>query len=299
MMQRTRPGAATFALMVMLCAIWGFQQVTVKIAMAGISPILQGGLRSAIATLLLLAWAGWRGLPLLHSDGSLRPGLLAGILFALEFACIFIGLSITSASRLVVFLYTAPCFTVLGLHFFVTGERIAWRHLAGVTTAFAGLALAFADGLAQGGHWLGDLCGLLAAIFWAATTVLIRATPLARISAAKVLLYQLATSAVLLLPLSALVGESGINMAALTPAVLLAMAYQAVIVAFASYLIWFWLLTRYLANRLMVFSFLTPLFGVTFGVLLLNENLTLTFGLAALLVVAGIALVNAPGRKDY
>ena len=298
MMQRARPGAAAFALMVMLCAVWGFQQITVKIAMAGISPLLQGGLRSAIATLLLLVWAGWRGLSLLQRDGSLRPGLLAGALFGLEFACIFVGLSVTSASRLVVFLYTAPCFTVLGLHLFVPGERIALRHLLGVGTAFAGLALAFADGWTQGGHWVGDVCGLLAAIFWAATTVLIRATPLARIGAAKVLLYQLATSAALLLPLSALVGEPGINMAVLTPAVLLAMAYQAVIVAFASYLIWFWLLTRYLANRLMVFSFLTPLFGVAFGVLLLNESLTLTFGLAALLVVAGIALVNAPGRKD-
>ena len=121
--------------------------------------------------------------------------------------------------------------------------------------------------------------------------------PLARIGAAKVLLYQLATSAVLLLPLSVLVGEPGINMATLTPAVLLALAYQAAIVAFASYLIWFWLLTRYLANRLMVFSFLTPLFGVAFGVLLLDESLTLTFAVAALLVVAGIALVNAPGRE--
>ena len=164
MMQRTRPGAAAFALMVLLCAVWGFQQIAVKIAMAGISPILQSGLRSAIATLLLLVWAGWRGLPLLHRDGSLRPGLLAGTLFGLEFVFIYVGLSVTSASRLVVFLYTAPCFTVLGLHLWVAGERLALRHLLGVATAFAGLALAFADGWAQGGHWLGDVCGLLAAL---------------------------------------------------------------------------------------------------------------------------------------
>ena len=292
MRQRSRPDAAAFALMVMLCAVWGLQQIAVKIANAGISPILQGGLRSAMATVLLLVWVGWRGQPLLQRDGALRPGLLAGTLFALEFVLIYIGLSYTSASRLVVFLYTAPCFTVLGLHLLVAGERLALHRLLGVGLAFAGIALAFADGWTHGGHWVGDLCGVLAAVLWAATTVLIRATRLARISAAKVLFYQLATSAVLMLALSAVAGEPGVT--ALTPAVMLAMAYQTVIVAFASFLIWFWLLTRYLASRLMVFSFLTPLFGVAFGVLLLHEPLSVTFGLAAMLVVGGIILVNAP-----
>jgi len=293
---RIRPGAAAFALMVMLCALWGLQQIAVKIAMAGISPILQGGLRSTLAALLLLAWMFWRRQSLLARDGSLRPGLLAGSLFALEFVFIYVGLSYTNASRMVVFLYTAPCFTVLGLHLWVAGERLALPRLLGVGLAFAGIALAFADGWDHGGHWIGDLCGVLAAVFWAATTVLIRATSLARISAAKVLLYQLATSAAWMLPLSALAGEAGVS--ALTPAVVTAMAYQVVIVAFASFLVWFWLLTRYLASRLMVFSFLTPLFGVAFGVLLLNERLSWTFGLAALLVVAGIVLVNAPARQD-
>lgn len=296
MNQRLRPGAAAFALMVMLCAAWGLQQIAVKIAMAGISPILQGGLRSAMAAALLLGWVFWRGQPLLARDGSLRPGLLSGTLFALEFIFIYVGLSYTNASRMVVFLYTAPCFTVLGLHLWVAGERLALPRLLGVGLAFAGIALAFADGWHHGGHWIGDLCGLAAAVFWAATTVVIRATALARISAAKVLMYQLAISAALMLPFSALVGETGVT--ALTPAVIMAMAYQVVIVAFASFLIWFWLLTRYLASRLTVFSFLTPLFGVGFGVLLLNESLSLTFGFAALLVVGGIILVNAPTRRE-
>ncbi|MFA6312130.1 MAG: DMT family transporter [Sterolibacterium sp.] len=296
MNQRIRPDAAAFALMVILCAAWGLQQIAVKVAMAGISPILQGGLRSAGAAALLLGWVFWRGQPLLVRDGSLRPGLLSGTLFALEFIFIYVGLSYTNASRMVVFLYTAPCFTVLGLHLWVAGERLALPRLLGVGLAFAGIALAFADGWEHGGHWIGDLCGLAAAVFWAATTVLIRATALARISAAKVLLYQLLTSAALMLLLSVLVGESGVT--ALTPVVIVAMVYQVVIVAFASFLIWFWLLTRYLASRLTVFTFLTPLFGVGFGVLLLDEKLSLTFGFAALLVVAGIVLVNLPARKN-
>ena len=293
---RRPPGTAAFALMVLLCALWGLQQVAVKVGIQGISPICQMGLRSALAAVLVFAWARWRGLPLFRADGTLRAGIAVGVLFAGEFACIYVGLAHTSASRMIVFLYTAPCFTVLGLHAIVAGERVGLRQLAGVALAFAGIVLAFGDGLGAGGSWIGDGLGLLAAVLWAATTVMIRATPLARVSAAKVLLYQLGVSALLAAPLALLMGERGI--VALTPVVLLAFAYQAVVVAFASYLTWFWLLTRYLAGRLMVFSFLTPLFGVAFGVLLLRESMSVLFAAAALAVVAGIALVNGPARPS-
>jgi drug/metabolite transporter (DMT)-like permease len=197
---------------------------------------------------------------------------------------------------MIVALYTAPCFTVLGLHCFVPGEEMRRRHLLGVVLAFAGIVLGFAD--ASGSRpdaWIGDLLGLLAALGWAATTVLIRATGLAAISASKVLFYQLAVSAALLLPLSPLIGEAGISHLSLP--IVLAFAYQGVIVAFASYLAWFWLLTRYLTTRLSVFSFLTPLFGVAFGVLILNERLTPSFIVAVVCVTSGIVLVNLPVQR--
>jgi len=297
---RLAPGPAAFALMVLLCAIWGFQQVAIKVAAAGVGPLLQVGLRSAIAAVLVWLWMRLRGQPLVAQDGSFRPGLLVGALFALEFICIFVGLNYTGASRMVVFLYTAPCFTVLGLHLFVPGEKIGWRHAGGVLLAFIGIAVAFGEGAGASAklpqRWIGDLLGVLAAIFWAATIVAIRTTPLARISAAKVLLYQLVVSAAIALPLSWLAGEDGLR-GELTPQVLAALLYLGVVVAFASYLAWFWLLTKYLASRLMVFAFLTPLFGVAFGVLLLGEPMSLRFALAAALVVAGIVLVNAPARR--
>lgn len=292
--ERIAPGPAAFGLMVLLCAIWGMQQIAIKVANTGISPVMQAGLRSAIAAVLVLAWARWRGIPLLSRDGSVWPGVVAGLLFGLEFALIFVGLEHTTVSRMVVFLYSAPCFTVLGLHWFVAGERMGLRHGAGVMLAFAGLVAAFSD-RTSGGSVLGDALGVLAAIFWAATTVVIRATALARISATKVLLYQLAISAALMFPLSLGTGETGISM--LNAEVLLAMAFQAVIVAFASYLVWFWLLTRYLAGRLLVFSFLTPLFGVLFGMLLMGDRPNGGFFAAAALVVTGIILVNLPTRR--
>ena len=181
--------------------------------------------------------------------------------------------------------------TALGLHWLVPGEKLARGQWVGVLVAFAGIALAFGDGFATArGTLLGDAFGMIAALLWAATTVLIRATGLARVSAAKTLFYQLTVSAPMLLAASWLMGEKGV--VALSPLALASLAYQGVIVAFASYLVWFWLLTRYLAARLSVFSFLTPLFGVLFGVAILGEPLTPAFAGAALLVGAGIVLVN-------
>ncbi len=296
MTTRNPPGTSAFILMILLCAIWGLQQITIKIAIDGVSPILQSGIRSLVGLALLSLWARWRRLPLLGNDGTLSMGLLAGFLFALEFAFIYAGLAHTTASRMIVFLYTAPCITVLGLHWFVPGERLGWRHFSGIVLAFAGLAVGFLGNAGTAAStFVGDLLGLLAAIGWAATTVLIRATGLSKISATKVLWYQLAVSAVVMLPLSPLLGEPGITLpAALSAPVLLSLAYQGVIVAFASYLAWFWLLQTYLVGRLMVFSFLTPIFGVAFGVFFQGDPLTPSFLFAAACVAMGIVLVNLP-----
>ncbi|MFL9873344.1 DMT family transporter [Paraburkholderia megapolitana] len=298
---RRAPDSFAVILMVVLCAIWGLQQVAIKSTNTALAPLFQAGLRSAIATLLVWGWARARGTPLFRADGTLGAGLLAGLLFAAEFVCIFLGLTLTSASRMAVFLYTAPCFTALGLHAFVAGERMRRIQWIGIAVAFAGMALAFADGFTRAvpGHSgsavtgvIGDALGVLAGIAWAATTVVVRATRLAQSSASKTLFYQLAVSAVILLALAFALGEAHID--TITPLATISLAYQAVIVAFVSYLVWFWLLTRYTASRLSVFSFLTPLFGVTFGVLLLGESFSARFLVAALLVLGGIVLVNAP-----
>jgi drug/metabolite transporter (DMT)-like permease len=253
---------------------------------------MQGALRSAAATVLVLVWAQIRGIPLWARDGSLIPGVLAGLAFAAEFALIYAGLAYTTAARMIVFIYLAPCLTALGLTWFVPGEHLrAWQWV-GVMLAFAGLAIAFADGFSAPDRatLVGDAMGVLAAALWAATTVLIRATGLARISATKVLFYQLSVSAALLPLVSIALGERGVI--AWTPVAIASLAYQSVIVAFASYLTWFWLLTRYLAGRLAVFSFAAPLFGVAFGTLILGDPLSPAFVGAAVLVGAGIALVN-------
>jgi len=287
-----RPVDATAAsIMVGLCFIWGFTNVFSKLAAHDMSLVMQAGLRSVLAAVLLLLWAQRRGIPVFQRDGTLAAGLVAGALFAGEFLFLFTGLAHTGASRMVVFVYLAPCFTALGLHWLVPIERLSPAQWTGIGLAFAGMALAFADGFAADrASLLGDAFGAIAAILWAATTVVIRSTRLTSASATKTLFYQLAVAAATLPIASILIGEPGV--VAITPLAVANLLYQGVVVTFASYLTWFWLLTRYLAGRLAVFTFLTPLFGVAAGVVVLSEPLRPVFVGAVLLVGAGIYLVN-------
>jgi drug/metabolite transporter (DMT)-like permease len=296
--RRTHLDPAASLLLIALCASWGLTQVAIKVANAGISPVLQAGLRSVIAAALVWLWSALRGVRLFERDGTLWPGLAAAALFAAEFVFVYWGLAFTTAARGVLFLYTAPFFVALGAHVFIPGERLHGTKIVGLLAAFAGVAIAFADTLRlpSSRDLIGDAMITIGAILWAATTVVIKASRLAAAAPAKVLLYQLAGSAVMLLALSPLMGEAGITDPTLP--VLLSLAYQGVVVAFVSYLTWFWLITRYPASTLHAFSFLTPLFGMIAGALLLHEAVTRGLALAMVLVAAGIYLVNRPRRAN-
>ena len=289
-----RLDARAMALMVLLCALWGLQQVAIKVAVESIPPLLQSGLRSAGAVALVWVWARWRRIPLFARDGSLWPGLLAGALFAAEFALLYIGLQHTAASRGVLFLYTAPFIVAAGAHRFIPGERLRGLQWVGFVCAFGGVVLAFSGALrgANGDTLLGDSLCLAAAVLWGATTLVIKGSRLRTIAPAKTLFYQLAVSALALPAVSWLLGEAAA--VRVTPLALAAMAYQTVIVAFASYLAWFWLVAHYPAGRLSAFSFLTPLFGLAAGLVLLSEPASASLLAALALVCAGIYLVNRP-----
>jgi drug/metabolite transporter (DMT)-like permease len=284
----------TRAVMILLacCAAWGVNQVAVKVANQGISPMLQAGLRSALATVIVLAWAWLRGIRLLERDSTLAAGIGAGLLFGGEFLLLYIGLNYTTASRGIVFLYLAPFVVAAGAHFLVPGDRLTWAKTAGLMLALLGLAVAMGEGLSAP-SWptlTGDLLCLAAAVAWGATTVLIRASSLRFVSAEKTLIYQLAVSAVALIGTSRLAGEPGIVDA--SPRVLIAFGYTVVIVATISYLAWFWLVRTYPPTRLAAFTFLSPVFGVLAGLAVLGEEPTLTLGAALALIAGGIWLVN-------
>ncbi len=298
-----RLDAMATAVVTLLCALWGVQQVAVKVAIAGgLPPLLQAGLRHAVAAVLVCLYVlGRQGAPaaraLFRRDNATGPGLLIGLLFGLEFMALFPGLKLTTAARGVLFLYTAPFFTALGAHVFLPAEPLWPRQALGLLTAFAGVAVAFADGLAGGGGSMaGDLLCLAAGAIWGATTIVVKASPsLMRTPPARVLLFQLGGSAPMLLAASMVAGETTV-WGAVSGSAWAGLFYQTVIVAFMSYLAWFRLVLIYPAGRLSGFTFLTPLFGILAGAALLGEHASpaLLLGLAA--IAAGLRLLNSKGR---
>src|SRR5690625_287794 len=282
--------------MVSLCAMWGFQQVAMKAVAEVIHPVLQVGVRYAIAFFMLLGLIIWREKDFWRADGTFWPGFLAGSAFAIEFMFIAWGLSHTTASHMVVFLYTLPVFLALGLHFFIPGEQLAPHQWLGVSLAFVGVVFAFAGSLInlEGKDALrilfGDMLGIVAAILWSANTLIVRATVLSDATPIKTLSYQLGCAGLLLPVVGYWVFQPGpLEMTGLAWA---SMAYQTLLVAFGSLLAWYWLIRHYLASRVAVFTFLTPLLGVAFGVWLLDDPLEPGFVVGAVLVCVGITVVN-------
>ena len=281
------------ALMLMLCLTWGFNQVAIKIVLAEIPPYLQGMFRSSGALVVILLIARARGTKLFERDGSLPAGLCCGVMFGVEFVLIFHGLQLTSASRAAVFLYTAPFFVAAGSYQFL-GERLRAIQWAGLAVSFAGVA--FAIGVPQANVdarvLTGDLMVVGGAVLWAATTLCVKATRLGRCPPEKALGYQVATSIPVLGLAAWLAGETIPSVPGALSLSLL--AFQAIWVVGMTFLIWFGLIRIYSASKLSAFTFITPLIGVAGGYLILDDPLTPAFGVAAVLVIAGLYLVNRP-----
>jgi drug/metabolite transporter (DMT)-like permease len=289
--QALSPGA--IALMLMLCLSWGFNQIAVKLVLPDVPPMLQALSRSAGALPVLLIIGWFRGVKFFERDGTLWAGLTNGMIFGIEFVLIYQGLLYTSASRAVVFLYIAPFFVALGSYIFL-GERLRAAQWAGLGLSFAGVALAI--GVPQANVdakvLFGDLLIVCGGALWAATTLIVKATPLIRAPAEKGLGYQVALSVPIFILAAWLRDERLTHMPSTLSMSLL--AYQAFWVVGLTFTLWIALVKAYSASKLSAFTFITPLFGVVASYFILHDTLTLAFGAAALLVIAGLYLVNRP-----
>jgi drug/metabolite transporter (DMT)-like permease len=287
------------ALLTLMCGFLAGGQVAMKVANTGISPLLQGGLRSLAALVLLALWAGYRRIRLIARDGIFWPALSTSLFFTAEFALLYPGLERTTVTHAVILLYTSPFVVAVGAHFLIPGDRLTTAKLAGLCLAFAGVAVVLIGREetpgGRGPTLLGDLLCLGAAFAWGALTLNIRATRLATVAAERVTFIQLAISGVLLCGLSFLLGEAGITDP--RPTVLGAFLFTVVFVAFFVFTTTTWLFQHYPASRVMAFLMLTPLFGVIAGWLLLGEKIgpSLLAGLG--LVVSGLWLVNRPAAR--
>jgi drug/metabolite transporter (DMT)-like permease len=277
--------------MIGLCVAWGGNQVAAKIALADFGPMTQCALRSGIGAVLVFLYAARARPQIFKADGTGLAGIVAGVLFALEFIFLFFAVQRTTAASAVVFLFTAPFFVAIGAVALLPAEKLSLRQWLGVGVAFLGVALGLYRP-AEGSTLFGDLLALAAGAAWGATTLVIKATRLRATDPTKKLLYQIVVATLISAPLAYGLGErfpsapSALSLAAL--------AYQSVLVVGITYLIWFWLLQAYRAPALSALTFISPVVGVLEGWLALGERPGPVFALALVGVAAGIVLLSWP-----
>ena len=283
------------AIMVGLTFSWGLNQVAIKIADTGFNPVFATGARSALGSLLVFLWCRWRGIPLFERDGTLVPGVIAGLLFGTEFVMIFFGLDVTTVARGTLMFNTMPFWVLIGAHFFL-GEKITPLKLGGLLLAFLGVGLVFSDQLSlpDPAALKGDVLCLVAGAAWGATIIVIKGSRLASASAEKTLLYQLVVAAVMAVPLLPLGGPV---VRQESVAAISSVLFQSVYIVGFTYVLWFWLMRRYPASGLTSFAFLTPAFGVLCGALFLHEPMSARIFVALALIAIGLVIVNRPVRR--
>ncbi|HEM61461.1 MAG TPA: DMT family transporter, partial [Chloroflexi bacterium] len=215
----------------------------------------------------------------------------------LEFVLLYWGLVFTHASRGIIFFYLQPFFTAIGAHFLLRGDRLNAIKVAGLVVAFFGLVAVFGARSVTLGplYWLGDLMQVGGGLCWALTTLYIkRMAGSTRHTHYQTMFSQLFFS-IPVLGLAWLVFQRG-DAVVLSAPVVGAFVYQAVVIAFVSYLSWFWMIHHYSVSRLSSFTFLVPLFGVALSGLILRESIPLLLWVGLALVGAGIFLVNRPSK---
>lgn len=292
--QAARPlNLFAISIMLLLCASWGINNVMVKLALTDVPPLMQATVRSVGGFAVIVIAALIRGIPIFARDGTLRAGLLMGAVFAVEFVLIFFGLMLTTASRSVIFLYTAPFFIAFG-SIRLLGERLHAAQWTGLVLAFIGIIVAIGapQPNVDASVLMGDCLLILGASLWAVTTLLFKLSNLSKAVPEKTVLYQTGISAPVLALASWIAGERLTAMP--SPVALASLTYQAIWVVGITFMLWYALMKTYSASKLSSFTFITPLFGVAAGHFVLGEPVSAAFGVAVAFVIAGLFLVNKP-----
>jgi len=279
-------------IMVFLTMLWGFNYTAVKYSNQGLAPVFTSSLRSIIASICGVIYCLRSKEKLFQTDIMLFHGFMIGLLFGLEFACIYVGLVYTDATRSIIFVNTSPFIVAIGAHFLLKGDRLTIVKIVGLVLAFMGVFIVFGGRpiRAKPTMLLGDSLLILAAFFWGATTLYIKRFMAGKVQPIHTFLYQLIFSIPVLILISLILEPKWVTKIDFT--VLLSLFYQSIIVGFISLLVWFKLIHTYSVSRLSSFTFFGPIFGVLFGVLILGEELTVSLIVGLPLVCLGIFLVN-------
>jgi len=278
--------------LIILTLLWGLNHTAIKYSNQGVSPIFACTLRSIIASICGIIYCLRKGETIFHTDIRLFHGFMAGFLFGLEFACIYFGLLYTDAARSIVFVYLSPFVVAVGAHFFLKGDRLTVVKVLGLVLAFSGILTVFygRPQAAKTTMFIGDILEIVGALLWGITTIYIKKFMTEKVHPINTFLYQLFFSIPILLVVSFILEPQWIY--GIDPYIAASLFYQSVIIAFLSYFVWFKLIHTYSVSKLSAFTFFTPIFGVLFGTLFLDEEFTFSLMVGLPLVSLGIFFVN-------
>lgn len=279
-------------ILIIVTLLWGLNYSAIKYSNQGVSPVFASTLRSVVASICGLIYCFREKKKFFHTDIRLFHGFVVGLLFGVEFACIYIGLFYTDAARSMLFVYTSPFIVAIGAHFFLKGDRLNSPKILGLALAFTGIFIVFGGRpkTAKATMVLGDILQIMAAVLWGAATLYIKKFMAQRVEPIHTFLYQLLFSIPILLLVSILLEPKWISR--IDPYIIASLFYQSVIIAFITYFVWFRLIHKYSVSRLSSFTFFAPIFGVLFGILFLHEELTFSLMMGLPMVSIGIFLVN-------
>lgn len=292
---RARPGPLVYGLLGLLALLWGIAFVGIKEALRELSPGNLTILRFAIADVCLLAliavWPAVR--PRFERADVLRLAVLGlsgvpGYHLALNY-----GEQRTTASVAALIVATAPVM-VAAASTALLRERVTLARAAGIAMAFGGVALLAFAGEQEPGHapsLPGILIALGAPLSW--TVYTIAAKPLtARVSSIHITAASMLIGSLGLLPLvrADTVREIGGLGAATWGWMLLLGAGSSVV----GYMIFVFALSRMDATSASVWLYPVPVVALVGAWAILGEPLGIAVGVAAALVVAGVALAQRP-----
>ena len=280
--------------LIVFSATMGLNQVMIKIVNDGIQPVFQAGLRSILAFFIVYAYARYCRNKINIKDGSLIPGVIAGIFFGFEFILLFLALDYTSVGRASIMFYCMPVWITIAAHFLIPNERISIIRIIGLLSAFFGMAWALSDNSNNNYAIMGDIMCIIGSVLWAGIVLLARLSDLQKSTPEMQLIYQLAVSTIILIPAAFLFGPFIRELEVLH---LILFSIQVVGVVSIGFVLWFWVLSIYPASDMASFSFLAPVFGVIFGWLILGEEISVTITGSLLLVSLGIMLMNWKPRS--
>ena len=278
------------SLLIGFTVVLAFNQVVIKVSNDGFQPAFQAGMRSLGAIFLIWAWMRWKTQPVRLPRRLWLVGAWAGFLFAAEFICLFTALDLTSVARVSILFYSMPVWLGIFAHFLLPGEQLTTARALGLVLSMTGVTWAVLErDPATEGSMLGDVLAIIAALSWAAIALTVRLSRLREETPETQLFVQQLVAAPILIGFGLWVGQPITEPTTLHWAGII---YQTVIVAFAGFLLWFYLVAKYNASGVASFSFLSPVFAVFMGWGILDERIgTGTWG-ALIFVSIGLILIN-------